>query len=137
MGLIVGPLILFWILVGIYSLTIGYDVFSYYSFFPGGIVIGFVTLLLVNFYFVLPLEFLKKKKTLGAFEIPLMYLANKFAFMCFLAAILIHWYGSGFLSNDFFKPIPFIVMFTISFGGIMATVNADTFMEENNITKTF
>ncbi|QHS12467.1 hypothetical protein [Shewanella sp. Arc9-LZ] len=89
MGLIVGPLILFWILVGIYSLSIGYDVFSYYSFFPSGIIIGFVTLLSVNFYFVLPLEFLKKKKTLGAFEIPLMYFANKFAFMCFLAAILV------------------------------------------------
>jgi hypothetical protein len=136
MGLILGPLIIFWLLMGIYSLKMGYSLLSNLPLFPSAVMIGFIALFSLISYVYLGLRNFKGSKELWWCDIPIFFTSNKKAFFVFIVTALIDCFGTDCLTYEYIRPVPFIIMFTISFGAIAGTFSSDAFMNKYKITRT-
>ena len=136
MGLILGPLIIFWIAFGIYSLTLGYSLLSSFSLFPDAVALVVVTIFTLSSYLNLGLKRFKSREALWWAEIPFFFVTNKPAIVVFIAAVLFQFFGSEYLVNNYLKSLVFIVIFVVSFGAIIGTFGAEAFMQKHNIKRT-
>ncbi|MCU7999373.1 hypothetical protein L5M38_11810 [Shewanella sp. SM101] len=135
MGLILLPLLILWLGVGIYAIRIGYQVLvgaSELTYTLSVCVIALVALLL---YLYFGFAQFKENKELWAFEISMFFAANKFAFGIMILGLILHWFGQGVLTSAYLKPLPFIMIFTVSFGAMAGVILSDTFMTKFDIQK--
>ncbi|WP_251071157.1 MULTISPECIES: hypothetical protein [unclassified Shewanella] len=79
----------------------------------------------------------KENKELWAFEISMFFAANKFAFGIMILGLILHWFGQGVLTSAYLKPLPFIMIFTVSFGAMAGVILSDTFMAKFDIQKMY
>lgn len=135
MGLILLPLLILWLGVGIYAIRIGYQVLvgaSELTYTLSVCVIALVALLL---YLYFGFAQFKENKELWVFEISMFFAANKFAFGIMILGLILHWFGQGVLTSAYLKPLPFIMIFTVSFGAMAGVILSDTFMTKFDIQK--
>jgi len=137
MGLIIGPVFLFWIAMVVYSSIIGYKLLSSSPSLLSGCILAMVALFLVGCYLLYGFSTFKSHKTLGAFEIIFYFTANKYTFFIFIVGILIQWFSGNILNTYILKTIPFLVMITISLGAVSGVLLSDSFMDKFNIKRTY
>lgn len=136
MGLILLPLLIFWLGIGIYAIRIGYQVLVGASELTYTLSVCAIALVALLLYLYFGFAQFKETKALWAFDIPMFFAANRLAFGVMILGLLLHWFGQGVLTSAYLKPLPFILMLTVSFGAVAGTVLADRFMAKFEIQKT-
>ncbi|WP_339900213.1 hypothetical protein [Paraglaciecola polaris] len=135
MGLILGPLLLFWLVMSSYVLSIGHSLLHDAALYPYTLVVVFSAVLSLILYLYLGFNRFTTSHTLSWYDIPLFFTTHKTAILIFLVCILTHWFGAKMLSRYYLKPLPFIIMFTISFGAITGAFASSAFMKKYNIKR--
>lgn len=135
MGLILGPLILFWFAASIFSLRMAYVLLSGETWSYINIVFA-VSLCLTLIYVFAGLSQYKNKKELYAFEIIFFFCVNQYAFLSYVLSTLLYLFAHDWLIDNMFKPLPFIVCFVFSIGTLIGTFRADAFMDKYEISRT-
>ncbi len=135
MGLILLPLLILWLGVGIYAIRIGYQVLVGASELTYTLSVCAIALVALLLYLYFGFAQFKENKELWAFEISMFFAANKFAFGVMVLGSLLHWFGQGVLTSAYLKPLPFIMIFTVSFGAMAGLILSDTFMAKFDIQK--
>ena len=137
MGLIIGPIFLFWLAMTIYSSVIGYKLLnSAYNLMNGSIFV-LVALFFATVFLIYGFSTFKSHKTLGSFDIVFYFILNKFTFILFVIALVLHWFGGNVLDSFMLKTIPFIVMFSISLSAVTGVILSELFMDKYNIKRTY
>ncbi|WDD98485.1 hypothetical protein [Thalassomonas actiniarum] len=135
MGLVLAPLIIFWLTIALYSLNMGYALISDSTGYPNAVSVIAIALFSLLIYLRLGFARFKSRKKLLVFEIPIYFTTNKVSFFLVILAILAYKFGSDYLSHEYLKPIPFILTFTISFAAIIGTFYSETFIKKYKITQ--
>lgn len=135
MGLILLPLLILWLGVGIYAIRIGYQVLAGASQLSYALSVCTLAIVALLLYLYFGFAQFKENKELWAFEISMFFAANKFAFGVMMLGLLLHWFGQGVLTSAYLKPLPFIMIFTVSFGAMAGVILSDTFMAKFDIQK--
>ncbi|MGI2183773.1 hypothetical protein ACRN9F_16255 [Shewanella oncorhynchi] len=135
MGLILLPLLILWLGVGIYAIRIGYQVLARASQLSYALSICTLAIVALLLYLYFGFAQFKENKELWAFETSMFFAANKFAFGVMVLGLLLHWFGQGVLTSAYLKPLPFIMIFTVSFGAMAGVILSDTFMAKFDIQK--
>lgn len=136
MGLILGPIILFWFLMAIYSLKIGYSLLNEFSLFPSIFAIFMIGIISFFAYVYLGLQSFKDSTELWWADIPMFFTTNKYILMVFITTMLVHWFGNDYIKFEYAKPVIFIIVFTISLGALAGTFSSESFMNKHNIART-
>ncbi|WP_413490824.1 hypothetical protein [Shewanella baltica] len=136
MGLILLPLLILSLGVGIYAIRIGYQVLAGTSQLSYTLSVCSIAIVALLLYLYFGFAQFKENKALWAFEIPMFFAANKLAFGVMILGLLLHWFGQGVLTSAYLKPLPFIMIFTVSFGAMAGVILSDTFMAKFEIQKT-
>ncbi|PSL16816.1 hypothetical protein CLV44_101216 [Marinobacterium halophilum] len=137
MGLVLGPLVLFWFAAMMFSLRMGYVVLSGKGFFPFIIVVVAVAVIVALAYVSVGLFKFMGRETLWAFEIPFFFAANKVSIALFLSAALVYLFALHHIEQDVVKALLFVVPFSVSTATLMGIFSSDTFIETYNITRTY
>ena len=137
MGLILLPLLILWLGVGIYAIRIGYQVLAGASQLSYALSICTLAIVALLLYLYFGFAQFKENKELWAFEISMFFAANKFAFGIMILGLILHWFGQGVLTSAYLKPLPFIMIFTVSFGAMAGVILSDTFMAKFDIQKMY
>jgi len=137
MGLILGPLFIFWFLMAAYSVKIGYSLLAGSPLLSYKIIVVGLAIVLLGIYVYLGLASFKAKQELWVFAIPFFFMAHKVSFAVFSAALLIQWFGQNLLTNPYLKAVPFLIIFTIAAGALVGSFCSDDFMKKYNITITY
>lgn len=135
MGLILLPLLILWLGVGIYAIRIGYQVLAGASQLSYALNVCTLALVALLLYLYFGFAQFKENKELWAFEISMFFAANKFAFGIMMLGLILHWFGQGVLISAYLKPLPFIMIFAVSFGAMAGVILSDTFMAKFDIQK--
>ncbi|MCU8037939.1 hypothetical protein L5M37_05510 [Shewanella sp. SM69] len=135
MGLILLPLLILWLGVGIYAIRIGYQVLAGTSQLSYTLSVCAIALVALLLYLYFGFAQFKENKELWAFEISMFFAANKFAFGIMILGLILHWFGQGVLTSAYLKPLPFIMIFAVSFGAMAGVILSDTFMAKFDIQK--
>ncbi|MEM5497557.1 hypothetical protein WNY77_09155 [Paraglaciecola mesophila] len=136
MGLILGPLVIFWLAMGVYVLRSSYALLQGYFTLAGAMVIGFLALLCFISYVYWGFSRFKKRKELWWCDIPLFFTANKHSLIAFALAFAAHWLSKNLLAYGYIATISAIAMFTISFGALAGAFGAGLFMKQQGIERT-
>ncbi len=136
MGLVLGPLVLFWLIISVHSVLIGYSLLSTVALFPNFLLIISTAIFSLLAYVYLGLNRFKKKKELWWCEITLWFVANKITFSIFLATILMYWFGADSHLGNLITIMTFIINFSISIGALVGVFISDAFMEKHKISRT-
>jgi len=137
MGLVIGPIFLFWLTMTIYSSVIGYTLLNSAPSLLSGGLLALFSLLIAACYLIYGFSTFKTHKSLGAFDIIFYFILNKFTFIMFVVAVLVQWFAGNILNSFMLKSIPFIAMFTISLSAVMGVVLSESFMDKFNIKRTY
>ena len=132
MGCFLLPILIFWLVAGIYSLKLGYNLIISSLLFPDLLCVFILTILLFITYVYLGFNRFKAKKRLPWVEIYLFFGLNKIAFLGFFAGIILCWFGSSYLSGVL-RYIPFILTSSLSFGSIVGILYSNKFMAKHQI----
>ncbi|AVI67515.1 hypothetical protein KO533_18925 [Shewanella sp. NKUCC05_KAH] len=135
MGLILLPLLILWLGVGIYAIRIGYQVLAGASQLSYALSVCTLAIVALLLYLYFGFAQFKENKELWAFEISMFFAANKFAFGIMILGLILHWFGQGVLTSAYLKPLPFIMIFTVSFGAMAGVILSDTFIAKFDIQK--
>ncbi|WP_281560746.1 hypothetical protein [Thalassomonas sp. RHCl1] len=135
MGLVLAPLIIFWLALAFYSLNMGYALINDSTWYPDAVSVAAIALFSLVIYLRLGFARFKGRKKLLVFEIPIYFTTNKASFFLIIFAILAHKFGSDYLSHEYLKPIPFILAFTISFAAIIGTFYSEIFIKKHKINQ--
>lgn len=135
MGLILLPLLILWLGVGIYAIRIGYQVLVGASELTYTLSVCAIALVALLLYLYFGFAQFKENKELWAFEISMFFAANRLAFGVMMLGLLLHWFGQGVLTSAYLKPLPFIMIFTVSFSAMAGVILSDTFMAKFDIQK--
>lgn len=135
MGLILLPLLILWLGVGIYAIRIGYQVLAGASQLSYALSVCTLAIVALLLYLYFGFAQFKENKELWAFEISMFFAANKFAFGIMILGLILHWLGQGVLTSAYLKPLPFIMIFTVSFGAMAGVILSDTFIAKFDIQK--
>lgn len=136
MGLILGPIVIVWFLIAIYALKMGYSLMVSYSVVSHSVILILVVLCSLSLYLFISFLGFKDSQELWVFEIATYFILSKQPYLFLVLAIFIQWFLGTYLDNTHLKPLPFIIMFTLSFGGLIGVFSADLFMDKFNITRT-
>lgn len=135
MGLILLPLLILWLGVGIYAIRIGYQVLAVASQLSYALSVCILAIVALLLYLYFGFAQFKENKELWAFEISMFFAANRLAFGVMMLGLLLHWFDQGVLTSAYLKPLPFIMIFTVSFGAMAGVILSDTFMAKFDIQK--
>ncbi|WP_165855967.1 hypothetical protein [Marinobacter sp. JSM 1782161] len=113
MGLILGPLFLFWLAV------------------------AGLALLATAAYVAFGLSRYKAQESVWAFEIGFFFLTNTWAFAVAILSSLLYLFGDDWLSGPLALPALFIATFTVSVGGIVGVSVSDGFIRKRGIQVTY
>lgn len=137
MGLIILPCLIFWLIIVIYSLFIGYDLLGTFARLSYSLTIGITAVLSIAIYVYITLSRFKGKKELGAFDIMFCFLANIKSFLFVVFAIVMYWFGSTLMAHQYLESLSFIIIFTLSVGALVGAFSAEAFMNKHGINKTY
>jgi len=137
MGLILAPAVIFWFIVAIFALKMGYSLIVSYTLVSHSVILILIAISSLSIYIFFVFFGFKSSNELGAFEIPVFFMLNKTPWLLFIVVASLHWFGGDYLVNSYLKPLPFIIIFTLSFGAIIGSFSADLFIEKFNIIKTY
>ncbi|KLV05496.1 hypothetical protein ABT56_11000 [Photobacterium aquae] len=136
MGLILGPVIIFWMVSFFYSWRMGYIIFIDKPFFPYIVSVILIAIIVALIYVFIGLFTFKDHRELAMFEIPWVFLLNKHSFLIFVSSMLIYFFGGNIFNGDIPKTIIFILAFSISLGSLVGCFSASAFMQKYNISET-
>jgi len=135
MGLILVPLVIFWILALCFSLRIGYVLLAGKPLIPFiSIAVG-CSIGLALLYAGIGLFSFKARDEVALFEIPLFFALNKGAMTVFAMSGLAYIFGDRFLSTNYLKVIVFTLSFGTCLGTLIGVVGSETFATTFNITE--
>ncbi|MGX9416538.1 hypothetical protein ACXJY6_10340 [Vibrio sp. RC27] len=137
MGLIIGPVVIFWIVSFFYTWRMGYVLFTGKAFFPYILSVIFIGLLGALIYVFGGLSTFIGRSELWAFEIPWFFLLNKYAFIGFAVSMLSYFFGGSIFSGDISKAVIFILAFSISLGSLVGCFSSSAFMQKYDISETY
>jgi hypothetical protein len=137
MGIILGPLLLFWLGASLYSLWLGYGLLSGDELYLYALHVWGAAIVMMLTYVYFGLARFKKHPQLWAFEIPMFFTGNIFSFLIFLIACLVQLFGLEYFANEYAKAAPFVLIFATSIGAITGFFSTDWYMKRNHIVKTY
>ena len=133
MGLLLGPLVIFWIATTVFTMKVGYVLLTGLSSYADTALVCLLTTLCLLFYLYWGFLRFKRCNRLTWYDIPLFFTTNKLSVIAFVSALGVHWLGVSLWMNEFLPLLPVIVMFIISFGALFGTFWASTFMRYRGI----
>lgn len=137
MGLIIGPVMIFWILSFFYTWRIGYVLFVGKAFFPYILSVILIAFLCTLIYVLGGLFTFIGRRELWVFEIPWFFLFNKYALIVFVFSMLSYFFGGNVFDGDISKAVIFILVFSISLGSLVGCFSSSAFMQKYNISETY
>jgi hypothetical protein len=136
MGLILGPVLLIWLAIFIYSIRLGYLLI--YKNMPLEITLITFTVALVGaiaFVFYGYRQFINET-SLWAFEIPSYFVFNKFAIFTVVLALCLHFFSTSVQTRAAVNCVVFILLFMFSAAVLLSVGLHDRFIGYNNIQLT-
>ncbi|RBP83133.1 hypothetical protein EBI01_12020 [Marinomonas rhizomae] len=133
MGLILGPLLLFWIMAAGFSIYIGNALLE-----DGQSFIAYLIAIITTLVYVL-LSFLIRfgnKKELWVFEIPFFFMTNKISLFLYGVSIFFYVWGDALKAQEYGNEMIFILNFTLAFSAIIGTFSNDIFIKSLAIKRT-
>ncbi|MEM5515248.1 hypothetical protein WNY79_20400 [Pseudoalteromonas sp. AS84] len=137
MGLILGPAVLAWFAVFIYSLRLGYvliyknmSALTTVTTFAIGI-IGLLAFMTYGYR-----QFVNNT-SVWAFEIPSYFLFSKIAFIGVLSGFLLNYYINPENSSEFLSCLAFVLIFMFSAGVLASLGGHEAFLKEFDIKTTY
>ncbi|MCG3727736.1 hypothetical protein [Vibrio cincinnatiensis] len=134
MGLVIAPVVVFWIVSFFFSWRMGYYLLMDKPFFPYILTIIFVALLSALTYVLFGLFTFKGRSEIWVFEIPWFFLLNKYAIVSFLLSLMAYLFGSDFFNSDISKAAIFIIAFSVTLGSLIGCFSSSVFMQKYNIS---
>lgn len=136
MGLIIGPVAIFWFFSFLYTWRMGYVLFAGKPFFPYIFSVLLIAVLGAFIYVFAGLFTFKERSELWVFDIPMFFLLNKYAFIGFVLSMMGYFFGGNIFGGDMPKAVIFILAFAISLGSVAGCFSSSAFMQKYNISKT-
>lgn len=133
MGLILGPLVIFWLAITMFVLNIGYVLLDDLTSYSDIALVCLMAILCFVSYVYWGFARFKRCDELAWYDIPLFFTANKLSLIAFVSALGVHWLGVNQWMNEFLPFLPVIIMFTLSFGALFGTFWASRFMKYRGI----
>ncbi|MBJ2136090.1 hypothetical protein JEU11_06470 [Paraglaciecola chathamensis] len=137
MGLILGPLVIFWLVMAIYVVTIGYTLFAALPSHATAVSVSITSLLCLVCYLYWGFSRYKAKTALSWYEIPIAFATHKPSLGVCILAFAVHWVGPNLwvseYANILTSSIMFAVLFSTSFGVLAGIFGAGTFMKHRGI----
>lgn len=136
MGLILGPVLLIWLAIFIYSIRLGY-LLIYKNMALDITLITFTVALVgaIAFVFYGYRQFINET-SLWAFEIPSYFVFNKFAIFIVVMALCLHLFSTSMQTSAAVNCVMFILLFMFSAGVLLSVGLHDHFIGYNNIQLT-
>ncbi|WP_114417923.1 hypothetical protein [Marinospirillum perlucidum] len=137
MGMLLLPLLLFWLGAAGYSLFAGYSLLA--SDYSLGLVLllAGVALLLALVYAWLGLSSFKGQDEIWAFAPTFYFLANKWAFLFFILATLVRVWPPTFLQFAPLSALCFVIALAVSAGTLAGFFSADAYLKKHEIRLTY
>ncbi|HCG7089383.1 TPA: hypothetical protein NJ342_004657 [Vibrio parahaemolyticus] len=137
MGLVIGPVIIFWVVSFFFTWRMGYVLFVGKAFFPYILSVIFIAFLGALMYVLGGLFTFIGRRELWVFDIPWFFLLNKYALLVFISSMLSYFFGGSVFSGDISKAVIFILAFSISLGSLVGCFSSSAFMQKYNISETY
>jgi len=136
MGLILGPVLLIWLAIFIYSIRLGY-LLIYKNMALDITLITFTVALVgaIAFVFYGYRQFINET-SLWAFEIPSYFVFNKFAIFTVVLALCLHFFSTSVQTSTAVNCVVFILLFMFSAAVLLSVGLHDRFIGYNNIQLT-
>ena len=136
MGLILGPVLLIWLAIFIYSIRLGY-LLIYKNMALDITLITFTVALVgaIAFVFYGYRQFINET-SLWAFEIPSYFVFNKFAIFTVVLALCLHFFSTSVQTSTAVNCVVFILLFMFSAAVLLSVGIHDHFIGYNNIQLT-
>lgn len=136
MGLILGPVLLIWLAIFIYSIRLGY-LLIYKNMALDITLITFTVALVgaIAFVFYGYRQFINET-SLWAFEIPSYFVFNKFAIFTVVLALCLHFFSTSVQTRAAVNCVVFILLFMFSAAVLLSVGLHDRFIGYNNIQLT-
>ena len=136
MGLILGPVLLIWLAIFIYSIRLGY-LLIYKNMALDITLITFTVALVgaIAFVFYGYRQFINET-SLWAFEILSYFVFNKFAIFTVVLALCLHFFSTSMQTSTAVNCVVFILLFMFSAGVLLSVGLHDHFIGYNNIQLT-
>ena len=136
MGLILGPVLLIWLAIFIYSIRLGY-LLIYKNMALEFTLITFTVALVgaIAFVFYGYRQFINET-SLWAFEIPSYFVFNKFAIFTVVLALCLHLFSTSVQTSTAVNCVVFILLFMFSAAVLLSVGLHDRFIGYNNIQLT-
>ena len=136
MGLILGPVLLIWLAIFIYSIRLGY-LLIYKNMALDITLITFTVALVgaIAFVFYGYRQFINET-SLWAFEIPSYFVFNKFAIFTVVLALCLHLFSTNMQTSAAVNCVVFILLFMFSAAVLLSVWLHDRFIGYNNIQLT-
>ena len=136
MGLILGPVLLIWLAIFIYSIRLGY-LLIYKNMALEITLITFTVALVgaIAFVFYGYRQFINET-SLWAFEIPSYFVFNKFAIFTVVLALCLHFFSTSVQTSTAVNCVVFILLFMFSAAVLLSVGLHDRFIGYNNIQLT-
>lgn len=137
MGLVLGPVIIFWIFSFFFSWRMGCVLFAGKAFFPYILSVIFIAFLGAVLYVFGGLFTFIDRREISTFDIPCFFLLNKYAFLVFIFVVLNYFWEPRVFGGDVSKAVTFVLAFSISLGSLVGCFSSSSFMEKYNISRTY
>ena len=136
MGLILGPVLLIWLAIFIYSIRLGY-LLIYKNMALDITLITFTVALVgaIAFVFYGYRQFINET-SLWAFEIPSYFVFNKFAIFTVVLALCLHFFSTSMQTSTAVNCVVFILLFMFSAAVLLSVGLHDCFIGYNHIQLT-
>ncbi|MFP3426991.1 hypothetical protein [Pseudoalteromonas sp. SIMBA_162] len=137
MGLILGPVLLIWLAIFIYSIRLGY-LLIYKNMTLEITLITFTVALVgaIAFVFYGYRQFINET-SLWAFEIPSYFVFNKFAIFTVVLVLCLHFFSTSVQTSTAVNCVVFILLFMFSAAVLLSVGLHDRFIGFNNIQLTY
>ena len=137
MGLIIMPVVIFWLVSYFFSWRIGYALFSEKPFFPYIVMVVIIAIVVALAYVWTGLHQFKHRDKVWVFEIAWFFLSNQYAFMLFILAIVAYFFAGNLIEGDLLKSVIFVVAFAIPLGSLIGCFSSDAFIQKHKISTTY
>ena len=136
MGLILGPVLLIWLAIFMYSIRLGY-LLIYKNMALEITLITFTVALVgaIAFVFYGYRQFINET-SLWAFEIPSCFVFNKFAIFTVVLALCLHFFSTSMQTSPAVNCVVFILLFMFSAAVLLSVGLHDRFIGYNSIQLT-
>ncbi|WP_276666651.1 hypothetical protein [Thalassolituus oleivorans] len=134
MGLVIGPLLLFWFSAMIFSIFIGWHIFDVSYLFA---VIALFGVISGRFYAKEIVLQLKDEKEQWGFKADMHVATQERAFMLFIACVITYFLLNLLPAKDFIGAVIFYISLSVSYGTLHGILNNKKILSPYNIKHTY